>query len=125
MSFHSELIAGVGSPLLLETAGQSIEVRLKSEDAPRTLTALIGKERTVEKQIGNTRKQVRQRRVTFTTDEASRFGGIAALPMNAIVTFENVDYAITEKPSDQDGMVSVILERSAIEDHAQPGYRRR
>jgi hypothetical protein len=123
VSFHSTLIAGVTTPLLMDTAGQTIEVRVKGESAPRSMTALISRERTVEKQIGDARKLFRQRRIGITNDEASRFGGIEALPMNAIVTIDQVDYAIIEKPSHLDGLICATIQRSSVEEQAGQGYR--
>jgi hypothetical protein len=123
VSLHSTLIAGVVTPLLMDTAGQSIEVRVKGEDAPRTMTALVSRERTIEKQVGHTRRQYRQRRVGVTNDEAGRFGGIEALPMNAIVTIDGIDYSIQEKPSVLDGLICANVQRSAVEEKAGQGYR--
>jgi hypothetical protein len=124
MSIHSDLVAGGGSPLLLDTHGETVTVRLKNA-TPVTLTALVGRERTVEKTTPEGRRKiVKERRVTFTTDAASRFGGVEGLPMNATVTYAGTDYAVSEKPSELNGMVAVVLHTSAARRGGGGEYRR-
>lgn len=124
MSIHSTLIAGAATPLLMDVAGESIEIRLKGVDRPTTCTALVGPEKTRERVIGSERKVVRERRVTITTAADGRFGGLAELPSNATVTIGGIDYAIADKPAALDGTISANLYRSAARHGGHSDYRR-
>lgn len=124
MSVHSDLIDGVGTPLLLDTHGETLTIQIKGQSQPVAVTALVNRARTVRKYGDHGSRLVEQRRVTFTTDEASRFGGVASLQMNAVITYGDVDYAIAEKPSELSGTVAVLLERPAAENRTEGYYQR-
>jgi hypothetical protein len=127
VSVHSDLVAGAATPLLLETSGETIRIQIKGADAPVNLKALLNRERTVTKQTPTGIKQVRERRATITTDEASRFGGLARVPLHSVVTIgtgdDEIDYSVAEKPSDVDGTLCLVLHRGAVEERTGQNYR--
>lgn len=123
MSVHSTLIGGVGTPLLMDAQGESIQVQPSGESRWADMTALVGPERTVEKRTESGRKQCKQRTFGIVLDNESRFCGIDVVRMNAVIRYQLIDYAVVEKRSLLDGFVTLVGERTTVEERSARDYR--
>jgi hypothetical protein len=118
MSLHGTLIAGGGTPLLMHTQGAPFEYIPFNSTTPTTLTGLVGPEKTVRKKTRHGWRLVRQRSFAFKTDSTSGFGGIDNVQFNATLRYGGLDYAIAELKSDEHDLITVLGQRTAVEDHA-------
>jgi len=118
MSLHSTLIQGGGTPLLMHTQGEAFEYVPHGATTGTTLTGLVGPEKTVRKKTRSGWRLVRQRSFAFKTDSTSGFGGIDEPQTNALLRYGELEYGIAEVKSEQHGLITVIGQRTAVEDHA-------
>jgi hypothetical protein len=114
VTIHSTIFeAGFGT--LLDCQGEAVTITPK-DAAGIPVSAIVGPEELKTRWEGQRgRQQVRQRVFTFTTDQASRFGGVAALERNARLSYGGIDYAVFEIEGAGGGSIRVCCTRAGVE----------
>ena len=126
MSRLDDIMAVVGVPLLLEQLGDGTPITYTpAGGSPVSLTAIVGPERhEPDDDDEEGRSLLRVREVSFATDPAGEYGGVAAPAVNATVTIGGEVWPVKEIVSVGGGLATVrVALRGAVE-HSRAGYRR-
>jgi hypothetical protein len=119
MTIHTDIFTPAFGTLL-DVNGVSVQVRPEN-GTPVTLTAIVGlEEMKVEVEHG-TRRRVFRRTVSFTKDDANRFGGFDNLQRNAVIRYGTTDYIVAAHVSESDQELCVQVMRSEVEERGREG----
>ncbi len=123
MSLHQTLFAAAGLEQILRAQGESIEYTAKHAQ-PVSLTALVGPEQSKTTTDGRGRKTVRLRCISVTKNEAGPFGGLLDPQENAVLTYDGIDYALSER-HDGGTFWQLIVNMIGRNERSRPGLRAR
>jgi hypothetical protein len=94
MSLHATYMAAAGIGGLLRASGEAIEYT-EHNGQPVPLTALVTTELARLNKDQQGEKTVKGRTFTITKDPAGEFGGVEDPQENGVVTYGEIEYAVT------------------------------
>lgn len=122
MTAFDEMFASTASPLLFLQFGELIEY--KPAAGPNVpLTAIVEKERVMEVQHGNEKKQQRAREVVIYSDPESEFGGIANPLLTARITIHSEEWSVASRTGPSGGLWTITVVKSSAVEMARKDYR--